>query len=345
MLTVACSTSKRPDADPAAFEPGDPAVLAAAARRTAGEEFRYRSVLSVEGGDGDEALIGELLDVTGMTRILDVRGTVAGDDRSVKVKTSLIAGYLDGLDADLPRDPVGLQTEARRVEGTWYVRAPRTLLIAALQRAGAELPGDSELRDQLVSGWVRIDPAGSEETLADVERWTLLDSRALQVAMDPLDLLDALDELDEVEVAPGTFDGEAVTVVRGTARLRPAPAPRSDPGADPIGFSTTSSTTTSTPDHIDDVPVQVEVAIAEDGTVRSASYGMTFRDLLALAVPVADLAPSGAASPFSELRQVVRTTFSAIGEDHEVVVPDVYAEVRLDGAGKATDEMDAEDDV
>lgn len=333
VLVGACNTSKRPEADLGAFEVDDPVVLVGAAQRTAALDYRYRSVLSVEGGEGSVAELGEVLDVTGMTRVLDIRGIVAGDDRAIKVKTSLIAGYLDGLDADLPLDPVGLQTEARRIDGTWYVRAPRTLLTTLLQEVGAELPVDSQALDHLVSGWVRVDPEGSADALADVGRWALLDSEVLQRALDPIDLLEALAEVDEITSAPGTFDGEEVTVVRGTVLLQASP--QGSDRTEPVGLAST----TSVPTGIDAVPVQVEVAIADDGTVRSASYGVTFRDLLGLVVPLDGAGiPGGGEDPFLELRQVVRTTFIEVGAtDLRVEPPAVFADVELDRDDRGDD--------
>lgn len=317
LVLSGCATSKRPAADAQSFEPASPDPLVAAAERTGLLDYRYRTVLSVEGGTGVLADLGPVLDAGGLGRALELRGTISGDDRSLHVRTSLVAGLLDGVDGDLPLDPVGLQVEARLIDGTWYVRAPRTLLIAALQEIGARLPADSDVLDQLVSGWVRIDADGSTEALDEISRWVVFESAALQRVLDPVDLLQALTEADEVTAADGTFDDEEVTVYRGTVALEPhEPAePDASPG--------------STPGDASGVRVLVEVAVGEDGTVRSASYGVTMHDLLELAGGVG--LPDDDAS-FDDLRQVVRTTFSDVGAaELEIEAPAVYETIALDG--------------
>jgi hypothetical protein len=322
LLVASCSGTKKPEADAAAFEVDRPALLVEAAQRTAALPFRYHSTLSVEGGEGTVSDVGAVLDATALTKMLDVKGTVAGDDREVRVKTSLIAGYLDGMDVDLPIDPVGLQTEARRIEGVWYVRAPRTLFIAALQEIGAELPVDSRELDLLVSGWVRLDEGAASDDLDEFSRTALLGSETLQKIFDPVDVLAQLDQVEALEAAPGTFEGQQVTVVQATIDFHWEKDDATSAAAeDAAAVSTIESTRES-------LPVQVEAAIDDEGRLLSVSYGMTFGDLFAMAVPSVDVSIGGAGGDggtFGELRLVLRTNFLDVGDDAiEVLPPEVF---------------------
>lgn len=322
LVTGACSSTKKPEADAAAFESTDPVILIEAAERTAALPYRFHSTLSVEGGDGALTEVGAVLDAAALTKLLDIKGTVVGDDRELRVKTSVVAGYLDGMDIDLPVDPVGLQTEARRIEGVWYVRAPRTLFIAALQGIGAELPVESAELDHLVSGWVRLDEGARAEDVEAFSRTALLGSDEWQRVLDPVDVLEQLRHATDVESAPGTFEGEEVTVVHATIDFVTGKA----------GGASEGDTSTTQAQH--DVPIRIEAAIDEHGRLLSVSYGMTFGDLLGLAVPTVDVSiggTSGDVGPFAELRQVIRTNFLDVGVGElEVLPPEVFGVVTLD---------------
>lgn len=330
LLAASCSGTKKPAAS-AEFEAGDPVMLIEAAERTAALPYRYHSTLSIEGGDGGALEdLGELVDMAGMAKLLDIRGTVVGDDRAIRVKTSLVAGYLDALSVDIPLDPIGLQTEARRIDGVWYVRAPRTLIIAALQEVGEALPVEDETYDKILSGWVRIDPGDQSSDMEAFSRTALLGSESLQRVLDPVDILAQLTEVEEVEVAPGVFDEAEVTVVRSTIRFDG-----------------------------DGAPIQVEAAVGDDGLLKSVSFGITLEDMVGLvASPIepqtestmaqgnasggtttpgrasgaAD--PSGPSAnsvdPFVSLRQVIRTNFHFVGSEGVLVEePEVYSVLEL----------------
>ncbi len=346
VLLAACSGTKGAESGSEDFVPGDVSVLREAVERTAAEPYRYHTTLSIEGGD-DSVLgtVGDLVEAIGMTKLLDITGTIVGEDRALRVKTSLIAGYLDGLDLNIPVDPIGLQTEARRIDGVWYVRAPRTLITAGLQELGARLPADNDTLDKISSGWVRLDARASHDSMESFSRTALLGSEQLQRVLDPVDLLIEVGSATEMTMADGTFDGEDVTVVRATIGVE-----RDELGTviDDGGGTATTTTIDELPsDNVlgnnmpdNKVPVRIEVAIGRDGYIRSISYGVAFRDLAGLVVPSlrVDAGDSSEGDAFAELRQSIRTNFLDVGETElRIEPPKVFSVVTL---GDNDDEQD-----